>query len=52
MTTAPIRHQILATLAFTSGTLSAQSATADDSAAELAKKLSNPIAALISVPNY
>ena len=33
-----------------SGMLSAQSATSDDSAADLAKKLSSPIAALISVP--
>jgi len=50
MTTPPISHTILTTLAITSGVLSAQSATADDSAADLAKKLSNPIAALISVP--
>ena len=50
MTTTPISHTILATLAITSGVLSAQSTTADESAADLAKKLSNPIAALISVP--
>lgn len=50
MTATPISHSILATLAITSGVLSAQSATADESAADLAKKLSNPIAALISVP--
>ena len=41
---------IRATLAITSGVLPAQSATADESAADLAKKLSYPIAALISVP--
>ena len=50
MTTQQTQHSILATLALTSGMLAAQSATADDSAADLAKKLSNPIAALISVP--
>jgi len=50
MKTVSFRHSILATLALTSGVLSAENATAEDSAADLAKKLSNPIAALISVP--
>jgi hypothetical protein len=43
---------LVSALAFTTTTLSAQDAATDDkaAAAELAKKLSNPVAALISVP--
>ncbi len=50
MKTTTICHSILATLALTNCMLSAESVSVGDSSADLAKKLSNPIAALISVP--
>lgn len=45
----PILH-VTASLLMLSAVASAQEAAAGDAAAELAKKLSNPVAALISVP--
>jgi hypothetical protein len=50
MKSARTNHLITAILGITTGILSAQSASDSDEAAELAKKLSNPVAALISVP--
>ena len=46
----PNPHPIVAALAFTTGILAAETPAVSDSSAELAKKLANPIANLISVP--